>query len=55
MLGWFSVSQNPESDQPDGNDIFSSLGKWQLGMKMVDADLRFDVPTVWTEDTKAKL
>lgn len=55
MLGWFDVATNQGSNQQDENNILSGLGRWQLGMKMVDADLRFDIPTVWTEATRPKL
>lgn len=51
-VGWFDISQRDE----DGNIIgehenfWPGLGRWQLGMKMENADLKFDMPIeVWKE------
>ncbi|KHO00600.1 uncharacterized protein MAM_01378 [Metarhizium album ARSEF 1941] len=49
-LGWFDIAQRPGPGGPGGplDNFWPGLRRWQLGLKMENAALRFDEPVdVW--------
>ncbi|OAQ67887.1 hypothetical protein VFPPC_04218 [Pochonia chlamydosporia 170] len=56
-IGWFDISQRDEEGNVNGKyeNFWPGLGRWQLGMKMENADLRFDLPVELWEEPRAHL
>ncbi|PNY27315.1 Uncharacterized protein TCAP_02759 [Tolypocladium capitatum] len=49
-VGWFDMSQRDDAGELAGDheNFWPGLGRWQLGLKMEDADLSFDFPKeIW--------
>lgn len=48
-LGWFDLSQRDQKGDVVGDyeNFWPGLGRWQVGMKMENADLEFGYPEIW--------
>ncbi|KAG8414781.1 hypothetical protein J3459_009686 [Metarhizium acridum] len=56
-LGWFDIAQRDRAGNPRGEhrNFWPGLRRWQLGLKMENADLRFDLPIDVWRPPRAKL
>lgn len=56
-LGWFDISQKDEEGNTCGEyeNFWPGLGRWQVGLKMEDADLAFQLPEETWQPPKSNL